>query len=865
MSATDSQTTNRILIDELGRRFPLLSQLVGRFSQEMQEERFPWFFGLLLAAATNPNPGACCVVLDKTPGTTAIAAILLSLVRLQEGFEKLVTAYAQNALVPGQLVRVNPSNFIYEYQGFWDEVPGLFRLKVLGEEAYRSFRIPDVLRLEPTDRVRPKGTLTSKLGEFELSSLDKLLHLTTGGNNSLIRNSVLVQIERSQFSAVADLVTLSPQRGEQLDYISALLPWGSIGTDGALRPNDTHQVQGESLVAVTRIPEDLATACLKSPKSTKVVLIDGASRIAGHLQALDDIADRQRLVVLASPEENEALGLLRSRGCPVWNMSAQEVLIGEESPELRVRASLAGGSIRAADIRRRAKVTTVECSDDALQEVADILERVSAMVSGNSDGQDIEIDLLARLFGIVFECSECCFGVGEEAKESLKSVGAQIQAGKAWMRPEVTIGVIEAVKVLEKVMANRYVPQKAEALIRILSKHADEVPKGQWAIVARTQRTADRLALGLKARGMNVPVMNVQTIPPDREYQGIIVPAWPNSRRFSRLSSLALTPDLRVLTYPFERGWVYNHQRNEIKRERADRIETSELATMLGMEVEPLSLLEPTEPDTLDVLSESDSPIFRIEERLSRRQVRRPVSPVNTADTREGRLIQFVGGCYSLLTEWSELPILNGLIDSAPGESAELDYSTAWHLAVGDLVLFRAGGDKGFLRLLAEEHLGPAEYERIRKLAESWKPALRSLGGNLDEVQTQLAKVGLHRTDPTVSAWLNNPDRIGPGQADDINYIARAAGNEELSSSQSDVSEAISQTRGSHIVAGRKLTQLILEGLQGRLGQAGGQPLRVDLDYGQAWVVQVEAVDRDIAFYPANQVNRLLWDIDSEF
>ena len=546
-------------------------------------------------------------------------------------------------------------------------------------------------------------------------------------------------------------------------------------------------------------------------------------------------------------------------------MSAQEVLVGEESPELRTRESLAGGSIRAADVRRRAKVTTVECSDEALQEVADKLERVSAMVSGDSDGQDIEIDLLAKLFGIVFECSECCFGVGEEAKDNLRSVGAQIQVGRAWMRPEVTIGIIEAVRALENVMANRYVSQKAEALLHILSNHVDEVRRGQWAIAARTQRTAGRLALGLKARGVNVPVMNVQAIPPDREYQGIIVPAWPNSRRFGRLSSLALTPDLRVLTYPFESGWVHNHQRNEIKRERANRIDISGLAAMLDMEVELLSLLEPKELDTLDVHSESDPPILRIEDRLSRRQVRRPVGPVNTADTREGRLIQFVGGCYSLLTEWSDLPILNNLIDSAPGESAELDYSAAWHLAVGDLVLFRAGSDKGFLRLLAEEHLGPAEYESIRKLAESWKPALRSLGGNLDEVQTQLAKVGLHRTDPTVSAWLNNPDRIGPGQADDIEYIARAAGNEKLLSSRSDVSEAISQIRGSHIVAGRKLTQLILEGLQGRLGHAGGQPLRIDLDYGQAWVVQVEAVDSDIGYYPTNQVNRLLWDIDSEF
>ena len=452
------------------------------------------------------------------------------------------------------------------------------------------------------------------------------------------------------------------------------------------------------------------------------------------------------------------------------------------------------------------------------------------MVSGNSDGQDIEIDLLARLFGIVFECSESCFGVGEEVKDNLRSVGAQIQVGRAWMRPEVTIGLIEAVNVLEKVMDNHYVSQKAEALLHILFKHVDEVRKGEWAIAARTQRTAGLLALGLEARGVSVPVMNVQSIPPDLEYQGIIVPAWPNSRRFGRLSSLALTPDLRVLTYPFERGWVYNHQRNEIKRERANRIATSELAAMLDMEVEPLSVFEPTEREPLDEHSEPDSPILRIEERLSRRQLRRPVGPVNTADTREGRLIQFAGGCYSLLTEWSELPILNGLIDSGPRESAELSYSTAWHLAVGDLVLFRAGSDKGFIRLLAEEHLGPAEYERIREMAESWKPTLRSLGGNLDEVLRQLTKIGLHRSGPTVLGWLNNPDRIGPGQADDIEYIARAAGNEKLLSSQSDVSEAISQIRGSHIVAGRKLTQLILDGLQGRLGHAGGQPLRVDLD-----------------------------------
>ena len=870
MSTGDAQLASLSLIEELRARFPLLNQLVGRFGPIAVEERPPWFFGFLLAAASNPNPGSCCIVLDKTQGTTAIAAVLLSLVKLQHEFGTLVSEYAKNILVSGQRVKVNPSGFVYEYEGVWpwdgpEDGPEQFGLKVMGDRSRRSFPVDDVLRIEPTDRLRPKGQVNSTLGEFELSKLDRLLHLTAGGNHSLIKNRVLVQMGQRQFSEIMNIVRLSIQGAGQPDPVADLLPWGGVASDGQLRSNDGYQVEGEPLVAATRVPEDLARVCNKSPESTKVVLIDGASRIVDHPQAFDDISDRQRLVVLASPEEYEAVNLLRSRGSQVWNMSASEVLIGEESPGIRTRESLAGGSIRAADVRRRSRVSTVDCEDESLQAVADRLEQVAAMAASNSDGDSPELEIVARLFGIAFECSECCFGVGEEVKDRLWSVHAQIRAEQVWMRPEVTSCLVEAVELFEKVVANRHASQKAEALLSILSQHVNGIRRERWAIVARTQRTADHLSLGLRAREFDVPVLNVQTIPPDREYDGIIVTAWPNSRRFSRLRGLAITADLRVLTYPFERGWVYNHQRNEKNLEKSDRIDTSVLATMLDMEEELLSSFRPIEGDTLDSRSDSDSPIIEIEERLSRPRVRRPVSPIITADTREVRLIQFAGGCYSLLTEWSELPVLNALVDSAPGDTAELNYSPAWRLAVGDLVLFRAGGDKGFIRLLAEEHLGTVQYENVRELAESWKPALRSLGRNLDEVQRQLVKVGLHRTDPTVSAWLNNPDRIGPGQADDIEYIARAAGNEELLSNLTNVAEAISQIRGSHIVAGRSLTQLILEGFQGRASHVGGQPLRIDLDYGQAWVVQVEAVDRDVSLYPTNQVNRLLWDIDSEF
>ena len=86
---------------------------------------------------------------------------------------------------------------------------------------------------------------------------------------------------------------------------------------------------------------------------TKTVLVDGARRLARDLQAFDDIADRQRLVVLASPDETEDLELLKARDCPVWHLSPDEVLIGEASAGRRTRASLVGATVRAADLRRR--------------------------------------------------------------------------------------------------------------------------------------------------------------------------------------------------------------------------------------------------------------------------------------------------------------------------------------------------------------------------------------------------------------------------------------------------------------------------------------------------------------------------------
>ena len=140
------------------------------------------------------------------------------------------------------------------------------------------------------------------------------------------------------------------------------------------------------------------------------------------------------------------------------------------------------------------------------------------------------------------------------------------------------------------------------------------------------------------------------------------------------------------------------------------------------------------EPDVVPVKKVPTVPVFRIEERLSQSRSRRASDVADAEDSREAQLVQFVGDCYTLLTQWAELTKLNEVIDSGRSEDFSVKAVTATQLSQGDYVLFRASGDKEFTRMIAEEILGKEKYERVRTVAELWRSPLRSLGESVSEV-----------------------------------------------------------------------------------------------------------------------------------
>lgn len=842
------------LIAALRSRLPILDHVAGRFGGDSAEERIPWFFGLLLSASLKNEAGACCFVLDKTPGTTAIAAVITALARLKDDFPRLATDYARTGLTQGQRVLVKPSNFVYEYEGIWEGYPNRFRLKELDKDKWRSFRVSEVLRLEPTTRKRPKGTLTSRLGTFEGSPLDRLLEVKTFGNDSLIRNVVMLYMAQARFSGITKVVSLTPRKSRLIDQLSSFLPWGTIGPGGVIQVGDAYQVVGEPLIAVSRVLQDLAEAAVSAPEASKVVFVDGARSILRDLQAFDDMAERQRVVILASPDETDEVRTLIDRDCPVWHLSTAEILIGEDHPRKRSRQSLVGRTVRQAHIRARSNVVTIDCESDDLQAVAAALEDVAKGIRDTEDQSETE-SLLARLYGLLLDFSECCFGVGQAAISDLRLARKTLVRDRKWMTPEIIEGLQFVIDRLENVLDHGPSLQaKADALLSTLKRI-----KGSWVLACRSPKTAKYLRQGLGPHSGDLQVLPIQELRPEDEWDGVILSAWPGGPRFTRLKNLRCAPAITVLAYPFERRWLLGYRTRERALINATVLPVGARAELLGIEPDLLPQIDSVGQSPPPNNVSSDQPMLQFERRVSRPSPARPRSAASGEDVRKARLVEFYGGCYALLTEWSQLHVLNDLIEDSYQEPRRLRTVTAADLSLYDFVLFRAGGDKEFIRLLAEDELGFDEYERIRAIAERWKTALRDLGSIPARVQRRLEEYGLNRTLPTIGAWLANPDLIGPRSNSDVEIIARAANDMELLENVTEVTDAISRIRGAHIVAGGHLTQLIVGEVRGHIDRLDDQPKLLDLGYGHGWVVQVQAVDSRRGRYPADQVNRLLW------
>jgi hypothetical protein len=844
-------------------KFPLLGSMCLATQSGASPARIPFFVGLI-AAVLESAEQPCCIVLPDKRGVSLAVSTVVAVARLQAEMPMVLRARASATLQPGDYVLVQPSGLVYEYQGFFN--PEHFRLRVINRNASRSLPVRDIARLEKTSRTTPKGSLNSDLGKPHPTVLSVLAGVPGAVNRSLMSNHVVIlgSIKALREQAADWQIATVELDSPLSDRLDRAIPLGQVCDDGRLEFFDCsiHSALGEPLIGIASRPEELAACCMTAAPKTKAVIVDDIERLVRNLQAYDSIAERQRVLVVADEAQHEFLSTLRDRGCAVWNLSPDEILLGIGDIS---KSDLFHGILRKAGNMRDLAVTALPCTNEFLDETAVQLCMAERRVRVANDNPSVR-ELFFTLFGTLMSCAEFlgidahAFATGTDARldEALKL----LKRAQMWLAPDVVNEIQLIVSKLRNAVSSLTSQPLSSKGSKLLEAIAACPSIGSIAVVMRSDRKRDELRQWLAARGIDVPVYGVNAVPMDQDFSELILLTWPSARRFDRLLRQYATQRLQVLAYGFERRWLKEYER-AYGRVAAPQISTMYKRMLLGVltnlaEREDMGHVPAQESVNNGHMSPFDLPSERF--LLRRKTALRAEDIGEPEETCLARYVDFVGPTFAYITEGHELPIVNAFIRGNRTGSAAISTRSVEGLKIGDFVLFRNTGDSDIIRFIAEDQMGAKEYAILRAKAGRWREALLKVGSDPVLVWKKLRESGIYRHVATVRNWLCDRQMIAPKNFDDVMLIAEATGDKELIAELPEVQAASEEIKRRHRSAGFRLTELLREALPKEIEVPEDREIHLDLGFGNVWIVKVEDMEEATTECSRSLVNRLLWD-----
>jgi hypothetical protein len=846
-------------------RFPVLQLIAFSDQRQVHPENLPICVGLIAALLESADK-PCCVILPDCSGVAIAVSTLVAINRLQAEFPELLRAHASVNFRQGiDLVLVQPAGLVYRYEGFFN--PDFFKLGVLDRKDCRSLPVKDIARLEKTTHRRPKGKLASDLGRSAPSILGSLLEIKTTLNRNVLRNRVLLLGSRKRIVDELDQWSIQvttddqPLRRQLMDEV----PFGKLIEGGELALLDGYIAEGEPLVAIASRPADLVAHCERAERFTKAVVISDVDQMAKDLRSYDSITENQRTVILATDADRDSARALEDRGCEIWRLTPNEILLGVET-DTRRGGPLSSLITKARRVRNLV-ISEIPCQEERLDCAASELRGAADAVASIDNGTIRE--LFYSLFRLLMLCAEY---IGHDpvhfrdvTTRLIQSTKEQLNAAKVWLTPETFTKVSSALENMHVVAADFTAAStnnpKATALVEVLRSSSDSGENQSAVIVARSRR--EDVEAWIKREGSRAQIYSIDEIPGNAFFERVLVLSWPRSSRFDDLVHRYLTSDLRLFAYPFEEKWL-NQYRRAYKRSAVSEIPVKRKLELLGIKPATEQIEQ-----TGQQMSEGSGELVTFDIREERFFIRRKrVARAVEAELEQEVLVDasyvdFVGPTFAYLTEGHELAVLNGYLSGQVASGSKVPMRSVDELEIGDYVLFRESGDSDVIRFIAEDQVGKETYQRLRADATRWRKALNSLGDDARRVWDRLRSVGFARHLLTVKSWLQDENRICPRDIDDVRKIAEASGDHALLELLPQLEKAKEELMSLHISAGFRLTQLLMTELPGKISSLGGGETELDLGIGKVWVVRIQDIERSASPQRRSQVNRLLWDLQS--
>ena len=857
------------ITERLHERFPLLARLnVQSVEANSVPEHLPPYIGLLLSVMDAAQNRPICFILPRRGEVGRLATVLYALHRFAAKQSQLTQSYGEENFKEGDFVRVHPGRHVFKYGGFDAKSPDFIWLGTLDGTGNWQVRAADVVaRLEKTTLRRPIGRLDSPILSPPPAPLDMLLGTSCFGNHSVMKNEVALLDSLSGLTGFVESAAF--QVAPPMSHTPALkllLPFGEISeptTANAawFKKWDDRNPTGEPLIAATRSAEVLANYCIDARAFTKLVVVNGLSRLRG-LQAYDDIAQTQRLVLLADHADEEMIEVLGKRGCVFWCFGGTEhKLLG--NPNDDVTYSILNPVTRWARNYHDLKTDDEPCENAQLDEVC---LRLNGLPNTKCNLDETTLTSLVRDAWGMFSDARAAVAAptASERARALAGVDSfrqRIQGCRAWISPEVALALAGVADALCDCYGeeSKLGINKGAALYRTLSQTLLSTKK--IALLARRENCVPELQRWVNQRYelRAVKVFSQRTLPDDGSVEHVICASWPGGDMMRQIVSKLAAPRITLVGYPFERRWLKQCQSRLKRHSQVPSLTGKENAEFVfrGSEPKPAWPEEATPPPTTTATA-PDSDIWNFERKLQTVRLGLAARPTVATETVQAHYVRFAGDYYAFLTESHKIPVATDLISKRARSNQKLPERTVMEIKLGDFVVFPESGDREFVQQLADKKLEPLAPQ-LRKLARRWKDALQKSGLTPDEFQLHARNFNRHRHPATIRHWFAESSQIGPRDKDDLLLIALVTGDQLLEDEIDDVRLAIERLWGTHLSAGMQLHDALLQRLPHVIDQVEENGTKVDLgELGSAWVVQVEAIDPSAEPRGRGEVNRLL-------
>ena len=772
----------------------------------------------------------------------------------------------------GQKVLLN--GCVVEYVGeVFEKYLNITTVKVKCSNGNYQFPIDHILEIHPITGDRPLDSIEKiksyRYKEAIEGNFDEILAINTKGNRQFFSDNIVLV---SKIASIEKFINSKYINGNR---IVDLFLWGKISITGepVLMNQTKYQADPSCLVAsdFNRLYEYLSN----KRELVKAVCIDGVEQCTKqHLDVLDYVIEQDiPIIAITEMSEVEYMNHFIDRDFTIWHWNRN--LVKEAYKYYNINETSQFHSLDDRFINYiSGEVKIIECSYPLLEDLFNKLKILDKHVKELEN--PLIVDITDKIRWGVFSISRFLHipdknWVGKYGSE-MQDYFSELEGHKLWFKKDTNELIEDIIDDFLKLIKSLFVEtgnkiEKIGDLFFFLEE--DERTMIVLSDEKNALRAMDYWETKIqKSKRNNIKFSFYDSLEDDIKGftpHMIVVCGWLNQKKMHRLLHLFLTPEIRLLFYPFECEWFKNACKKWQKTNDFTK-NNSKVIDILGIKSSKTNHEDNSSSFDKEVDFQEISFIDEFELKRREQHYKRYIAGNLTREAIKAKQLTFSNKRFAFVSESHKLLVLSDfIIKDNPLMEDKIPRKTISHIRNGDYVLFR-DSDRDIIREVADEGLEKEGLGHLREISGLWQDALRTrfgmLGKDFNLLADFLKKHGCKRHPVTIKNWIIDETMIAPNDKIDRRIIMDALG---LLDKFELMEEAIAKVRSAHLQASsfliRKLVAELPQIIKIQKEKYGftSCSLEVDMEHlGKISILRVSEIGEQWLDIQPGYVNRLL-------